>query len=311
VPVDRPYPAAWVIEIRDLPTRRLRINQLRKTVQELRQIFTGFEAKDGYDARHPENWSLARAAKVKRYGVRLHNLKSVPYVITRPRSQAQREALLRHVAQPWPNQKAFIVHTPHPINTVVDYVLEPEISLPVFAVSLPLIRKRAAQLRVQLVKQIHGGESITQDFLFREVLGYQPGLTYRPGRNPWEDIIEATRMMLPYMPSQTMSARTGQMEEAWYTIISMPHDSIGASMRKSEILNLLQDDYAHYNQSFVALILGFRYQGDRWKAAMSPKSEMNERERRKALYRKIHREDLNAMRRMDQRFKKKRARKPK
>jgi hypothetical protein len=303
VPFDRPYPAPWVLDIKDLPTRRLRINQLRQDVQELRKIFSGFEAKNGFDVRHPENWSAGRVAKARRYGIRMRQLKSSPHIIVRPRTQAQREALLRHVAQPWPNQKAFIVHTPHPIGTVVDYVYEPERRFP-FNVVVP------ARLRVQLSKEIHGGTHMTQDFLFREILGYQPGLPgpggmYRKGRNPWDDMIRATRALLPHMPKTTMSARTGEEEEAWYTFISMPHDSIGASIRYSEILNKLQEDFSQYRESFAGLILGFRYQGDRWKAAMSPQSEMNQRDKTRVLYKKIRAEDLKAMRRMDARFKRK------
>lgn len=310
MPFDRPYPAPWVLDIQDLSTRRLRINQLRQDVQELRKIFRGFEARQGFDVRHPENWSAARVAKARRYGLRMRQLKSTPHVIARPRTQAQRDALMKHVAQPWPNQKAFIVHTPHPINTVVDYVLEPAVSIPVYAAALTFVRQRPAQLRVQLVKQIHGGESLTQDFLFREILGYQPGLvgpggTYRVGQNPWEDMVRATRALLPFMPKTTMSARTGEQEEAWYTFISMPHDSIGAAIRYSEIVNSLQFDFSRYSDSFAGLILGFRYQGDRWKAAMSPQSEMNQRDKTRALYKKIREEDIKAMRRMDERFKRK------
>lgn len=299
VPTAYPYPQPWVLELSGTD-RRQKLRQLQADVKALRKIFTGFEAKDGFDARHPENWSAARVAKARRYGVRLHNLQSSPHVIVRPRSTAQREALLRHVAQPWPNLKAFVVHTPHPANTQVEYVREPPRLLP-FHVTLP------GRVRVQLVKKIRGGAQLTRDYLFREILGYQPGLSgpggrFRKGRNPWEDMIHATRLMLPYMPDTAISAQTGKPEEAWYTFVSMPHDSIGAAIRKSDLLSVLRSDYSRYSEGFAGLILGFRYQGSRWKAAMSPRSEMNQRDRWKQHYKQEREDTLKALRRMDERL---------
>lgn len=301
-PVDYPaFEQPWLRSIKTAATRRQKLNQLRDDVKALRQVFVGFEAKDGFDARRPERWSGARVAKAKRYGIRLRNLQAAPHVIVRPRTQEQRVALLRHVAQPWPNMKAFIIHTPHPKGTRVRYVKEPQRLLP-FHVTKP------AQLRVQLVKKIRGGSQMTQDFLFREILGYQPGLSgpggrFKKGRNPWADMLYATRMLLPYMPSWSMNAQTRKKEEAWYTVISMPHDSIGASIRKSEILNTLREWSEQYLGSFAGLILGFRFQGTRWKAAMSPRSEMNQRERWRMIYKKERERTLRAMRHMDEKLK--------
>lgn len=297
LPRERPSTQPWVLDISDPSLRRQKVHQLREDVQALREVFTGFDATDGYDVRHPESWSAARVKRVQRYGIRLRALKASPHIIVRPRSEAQRIALLRHVAQPWPNMKAFVVHTPHPKGTSVRYVLEP-------ARLLPFHATKPAQLRVQLVRPIHGGRQYTRDFLFREILGYQPGLSgpggrFRRGRNPWDDMVYATRMLLPYLPDTAMSARTRLPEEAWYTLISMPHDSIGGAIRKSELVNTLLQDYAHYSESFAGLILGFRYQGSRWKAAMSPKSEMHKRERWRQIYKKERQETLRDMRRMD------------
>lgn len=293
----------WLLELKDPRSRKLAFNNLVADVKALRQVFTGFETVDGYDLRHVELWSQRRVVRARKFGVRLRNLKSYPHIIVRPRTAEQRAALFRHVSQPWKNLKAFVVHTPrNPERTVVQYVMGPPIPMG-FGVTL------RPKLRVQLVADELGGKHLTQDFLFREILGYQPGLpgpggAFRHGRHPWEDMIYATRMLLPFMPRTTMSAKTGQEEEAWYTVISMPHDSIGASIRWSEILNYFRSDYSKYDPEFAGLILGFRYQGDRWKAAMSPRSEMNRRDRWKSLYRQEKSETRKALLRAEWRMQK-------
>jgi hypothetical protein len=274
-------------------------------VKELRTVYRGFTAKEGFDARHPENWSAARRRQVQMYGARLHKLKSARYVLERPKTNAQREALQRHTGQLNPRQKVYVIHpSVDPIKAKVEYIFEP-------AQPLPFHQIKPAQLRVRLVQPTAGGVMYDIDYLFREILGYQPGELDRHGRlpgDPWADIIRATRILMKHMPDQ-IEVSPGVWKDAMYTLMSQAQGPVASPVYKKELLETLQEWGDQYAKSFVGILIGWRLQGDRQTAAMAPDSEYNERQRRRGLYRQIHREDALAARRLPKRNRKPRGHK--
>ncbi len=280
--VNTPYPATWFLsDYKTGSTRRGQLAYLRKTIQQLRSVYRGFSPKDGFDARYPQNWTAHQHSQVMAYGARLHSLMSAQHVIVRPRTKAEEKALRIHTQQKVPRQKAFVIHTSKPLVAAVHYVTQPEKKMPFFAPPI------GGGLRVEMVQSYQDGALVLtdRDYLFEEMLGFQP---YNP-----DDFIYALRMLLPLLPDKTPTGK-----EAMYTLLSREHGPIGTPVFKEFLIETLLDWLEVYEDEFAATLIGVRYQGDRWTAAMSPQSEYNQRQERRALYRKIREQDARDARKV-------------
>lgn len=215
------------------------------------------------------------------YGARLHSLMSAQHLIVRPRTKAEEKALRIHTQQKVPRQKAFVIHTSKPLVAQVHFVTQPEKKMPFFAAPI------GGGLRVEMVQTYQDGELVLtdRDYLFEEVLGFQP---YR-----WEDFIYALQMLLPLLPDTTPTGKP-----AMYTLLSREHGPISVPVLKEFLIEVLQEWAEKYEDEFAGTLIGVRYQGDRWVAAMSPTSEYNTRQERRSLYRKIRVQDARDARKV-------------
>lgn len=243
----------------------------------MRQFFSGFESRDGYDARYPGNWSMQRRRQVEYFAYQANALLSTPSLIVKPRNARERRALEKHTGQIHPRQIRFAVHVPAPLRMRVRFVRD-RARVP-FMGAAALLQKR---LRVEVVDKVVNGELYTRDYLFREILGYQPVV--------WDEFIEALIGLLPYLPDYTPSG-----EDATYTLLSQPHGPISSPKLKKLLLNEMQRWMQEYSNDLSGLLIGVRYQGDTFTSYMSLKSEYNERQRIRTVFRKIKKEYRNAL----------------
>lgn len=215
------------------------------------------------------------------FGARLHSFMSTQHVIVRPRTKAEERALRIHTQQKVPRQKAFVIHTSKPMKAEVHYVTQPERLMPFNAPPI------GGGLRVEMVQRYQDGKLVLadRDYLFAEMLGYQP--------IRWGDFIRALLMLLPLLPDKTPMGK-----DAMYTLLSREHGPIGSPVLKQFLIESMQEWSEAYANEFAATLIGVRYQGDRWEAAMSPESEVNMRERRRQIYKKIREQDARDARKV-------------
>lgn len=289
--VKTPYPATWFLkDYQTGASRRGQLAYLRKTIQQLRSVYRGFTARDGFDARYPQNWSAKQHTQVMEYGARLHALMSAQHLIVRPRNKAEEKALRIHTQQHVARQKAFVIHTSDPLKARVHYSTQPSRLMPFFAPPI------GGGLRVEMVREHQDGKLVLvdRDYLFQEMLGFQP--------YTWGQFLRALRMLLPLLPDKTPSGR-----DALYTLLSREHGPISAPVLKQFLIETLVEWSESYSNSFAGTLIGVRYQGDRWQAAMGPRSEYNQRQARRTLYKRIKQQDAAEARRLPRRRKKKKS----
>lgn len=271
-PAPRPNPQPWFLDLATPRIKQARERDLREKLRTVRRLFSGFEASDGYDGRYPRNWSMQRRRSVERFAYQANTLLSTPGLLIKPRSQRERDALEKHTGQLHPRQIRFVVHVPAPQKMRVRFVRD-RARVPFMGAAA----LRLKTLRVETVEKVTGGEMYTRDYLFREILGYQPVV--------WEDFIYALIRLLPYLPDRTPSG-----EEATYTLLSQPHGPISSPVLKSLLLEEMQRWAEEYADDFPGLLVGVRYQGDTFRSYMSPGSEYNERQRIRSVFQKIKKE---------------------
>lgn len=283
VRVRKPKPQSWFVS---LPKREQvnAVRLLREQVRDLRQIFSGFDSKDGFDLRHPERWSEMARTYVDLHAKDLRKLWSRrdEQQVVKPRArnkallEAQRAALRLHTGQGLPNQRAWIVSAAAARKLKVAYVPVPETPL-AFGVKVP------ARLRVEVRQSVKGGYRLSQDFLFRELLGgYQP--------MNFASMAEATRALLPLMPD------TVGGKEAYYVLLSdSPAGVISTPAPKSLLIEKLLQWHEEYDTAsyvathpdFAETIIGWRLQGARLEAIEKDRQYRRQREVRQEIRRRI------------------------
>lgn len=186
-------PASWFT---DLPSHERRIETLQylreaiagrpgredntggRREPGLRDIYPGFDAKDGYDLKKIKYWTRAQFKKVQDAAKYLHSLTGDPFRVVAPRNKKQRESLKHFTNQLEPKQRRYIVHVESP-NSVVRFERgKPGSKFPTLVVRRP---------------ERFGGFGRMQYWLF---------VDYLDGQYPFvkEDFLEATENMLPDMP---------------------------------------------------------------------------------------------------------------
>lgn len=258
-PTEAPLPS-WMPS--DPRRQREQLRYLNDTLKELRRTFTGFETRNGYDLRSVRNWTQEQVHQVQAYGGELHTLTSTPHVWVIPKTGAQRQALQLKTGQALSRQKRYAIHVPSPKNTRVNFVRD---------------RKRN-QVRVEVRRQVRFGEVIVQDYLFREMIGYQP--------RTFPQMKKALKKLLPQMPN-----KVGK-EPAYYTLLTEPHGPISVPMRKNRLMHVLQRYHIEYegpasalHPDFAEVVIGFRLQGTLTDAITEEKKRRDQsREHRRLKY---------------------------
>lgn len=217
--------ADWYFRLK--PSERAKqLEYLERTIKDLRQYFTGFDAKAGYDLRFIRSLHPRKVKAIQNYGSYLHNLQSTPHVRAVPRGKKARSGLRQFTGQRLPRQKAFVVHTPHPETTKVT----------------------APKGNVKLERPVTKGKVREQFFLFEQMLGYQP-VTF-------EEMRAALKEMLPKMPPGYYQLWTVPHGE-----IGVPR----TRNLLMELLNQYENSYergarARLHADFAEAILGFKWQ---------------------------------------------------
>lgn len=218
--------------------RAVRVSLLRENTKQLRDYFTGFDSSSGFALNKIEQWPAARVKKVEQYAEYLNHLLSQPSVRYLPRSAIQREVASTFTGQLLPNQKAYVVHVESTrdrfrITREGDIVIEREVGRPAMG----------GRMRKPLVVyDIY--------YLFVFYLGWRPAT--------WDQLINATEDMLPFLPDD---------RESRYFLHSELHGSIGAGQPKKSLLMMVKrmaNEYAM--KKFADTIIGFRRAGSRGEA---------------------------------------------
>lgn len=256
-------PAAWVSDLSPLD-RAKKFDYLSRTVRDLRKFFTGFDARDGYDLRHPERLSAQRVKAITQYGGHLHSMTATPHVrVAKPRSKKKQAALESFTGQRYSGMKksrAYVVPVDNEaaqLNTKVSVT-------------------DAGQVRVE--RHVGKAHLIDEFYLFSDY-GFDSAEFIS-----LDDVIKASRYMVKkVLPSGT------------YVLWSKVHGAIWLPLDRDEILlnlNGLVNKYLKANEhhaGFANTLLGWKYQGD-YSTAEVTYTEREQRRRaahrRKAALRK-------------------------
>lgn len=258
--------------------------------------------------------------------IRLYNAytsRADKFIVVRPKSKAEADALYRHTTESFPegkhSQKAWIVHSEQPGTARVRYLKAP-VQVGWKKAKKGYERDIGPGLRVELVHDVRGGQLIDRDYIFKEVLGFQPGIDFtratflaaerlRLPADPWEQIRVAIEMLMDVLPDKTPRGH-----DAYYKILTLRHGPIGASVPKEMLVGELIRYGQTYAKGFAEAIIGVRYMGSEWQA-VSPSNAKNadrQQDIRRAHYRKLaYQERLARMRQSRQSRKSRKPRKHK
>jgi hypothetical protein len=321
-------PARWYSKL-DTRHRRGQLAYLKEGIKNVRHVFRGFDAAHGFDLSKINHWPKRREQEAIDFIQRFHSFTSrrSEYIIVRPKSKAEYEALLRRTTESEGTRKhgrrAFIVETGTPKESKIRYVKAPvQVGWRRVPVGFgqyrlePIVETR---LRAELYRELPSGALVVdRDYLFAEVLGWQPGLDLQKGmkgakllgipQDPWEQMIFAMRQLIPLLPTETPGGK-----EPFFQVLSLKHGPIGSPQPLSTLMDVLLDWFERYepadarrqeedpkSTTFAETIIGVRYIGDEWRAIGRPGGGVaGALERRRQRYKKLaYQERLERMRAM-------------
>jgi hypothetical protein len=298
--------ASWYITARDKSSRLSAERRIREGLKLARKFYSGFDSKDGFDSRRLRHWPDARLERLNRFIAEARRLTSgenhALYTLHRPRNSEQRSALILHSGLISPNERT------HPMRAWPIYTNTRKVKIRYVkervlvgaAMGRPIYEERT-RAEVRRPVGVRGGVLVHRDYLFREVLGFQPGIEsttpegIRVGKllrtlDPWEQILKAMEMLLPRLPDRTLVGN-----EAYYRLLS-DRGPVGTSVPKHMLIDRMQvwgEDY-EMSSGFVGTLIGVRYVGDEFKAVRGPQSVDARAEKRRARYQEMSRERVNA-----------------
>jgi hypothetical protein len=229
-----------------------------------RRIFSGLDAKHGFDLRHVERWSAAKLNTARTRIQTLNTLTSRPFSVIVPRTKKQREAAKKFTGQDAPRQK--------------EYITQVQIQ--------GRDKARFLDGKVAIERKFpSGSKTIKQRFLFKDYL--QPGESLKDLLNSNEGLseadieedlaeetlqapstfrqmVEVTLRMLKDMPVKVYG------EPAFYAIVSPQYGPIGRTATHGRVISLLQEYMNTYDpggeeyrghQQFAEVIVGFQMIG--------------------------------------------------
>lgn len=321
-PVYTSGPAPWYQAFATDRDRRGQLAYLKDGLQKVRKIYGGFDSKDGFDVRFLDRLPTERyqdlrdhISPVNREMSRGHEFGKEEWMIVRPRSKAQKDALLRHTVEPLGSRthprRAFIIETGAPARTTIRYVKGPVLrgwkKTAIWGTGLAYLQPIVEEgLRVEVVDPFKGGETAFRDYIFAEILGWQPGLELQKGmegakfldlpQDPWEQMLFAVKQILPLLPRKTPGGK-----DAYYQLLGSngpistvySADDLLWGMRKfyekggSGYIDIERRARDPSASTFTETLIGLRYQGTELQAIGSPRSAVSRLERRRARYRKL------------------------
>lgn len=327
--------AKWFRDIPDKRYQRGTEQYFKEGLKNVRRVFKGFDSKDGYNLTNLKRWPHARMMEAQHY-IRLYNSYTArrrKFILTRPRTAAEKEALQRFTLETFPEgkhaQKAWVIHTDSPDTARVEYARMPvqegwrRTKVGRKIVYEPVIREG---LRVELVHKVRGGRLIDRDWIFKEVLGFQPGIDFTSKAligaqkihleaDPYEQMVTAIRLLLPLLPDTTP---TGQ--EAYYKILTAQFGPIGASQPKHRLIEEFRRYAETYGpkareserlrikrglSTFAETIIGVRYMGSEFTAlktdAQMERSVLRERQEKQKQRQQRRRKDYEKLSRFEHR----------
>lgn len=288
--------SSWFTDATNKRARSETQARLQEGAKLVRQLYSGFSAEDGYDVRRIRHWPDARVKELQSFIAQARRLTSGEYhefyTLHRPRTPDQRSALILHSGLTSPDetkhpQRAWPIYA-NTKKVKIRYIKE---RVPTgFAMGRPLYIER---LRAEVRRPVgdKGSVLVHRDYLFREVLGFQPGIDsttpegLRVGRilktmDPWAQMRAAMRLLLPYLPDYTPRG-----DEAHYRLLS-DRGPVGTSVPKHMLMDRMDTWAEEYGDAdgFVGMLIGVRYVGDEFAAISGPKSVDKTAQQRKARY---------------------------
>lgn len=288
--------STWLTSAPDKRRRSETQARLQEGIKLVRQLYSGFSAEDGYDVRRLRHWPDSRIKELQGFIAQARRLTSGEYhelyTLHRPRTPDQRSALILHSGLISPDerkhpQRAWPIYA-NTKKVKVRYIKE---RVPIgAAMGRPIYLER---LRAEIRRPVgeKGSVLVHRDYLFREMLGFQPGIDsttlegLRVGRllktmDPWQQMRKAMRMLVPLLPDYTP-----QGHEAYYRLLS-DRGPIGTSVPKHMLIDRMDMWGEEYGDAggFVGSLIGVRYVGDELKAVSGPKSVDKRAEQRRTRY---------------------------
>jgi hypothetical protein len=198
----------------------------------LRKIYSGFTADNGFDLRHIERWPSSKMKSARKYIAQLNTLTGRSFQVLTPRTAKQKKAAKIFTGQDLQRQKKMIVA-----------VQDAKHDTPKFKNNQVVIERKFPS----------GTKQIEQRYLFRD---------YNNGIQPitFIEMRRVTKTMLPDMPERY---RGGWV---YYTLLTVQYGSIGQSVPKKNIMDLLAEYHARYekatqHQGFAETVIGYNMVG--------------------------------------------------
>lgn len=193
---------------------------LHDAVKELRQYFTGFDAKDGYRLDDISSMSAQKMKQVRMYASHLHSIKAHGTVRVVPKSKKQKAALEKYTSQIYTGKKqarAYAVAVDHPDRSEVDIV----------------------NGKVRVTEKFKGGKTVQQLYDFAD---YDVNTT-----STWSAFINSLKKMLKDLP------------EGSYTLMSAVHGPIFLPMPKRDIILNLNYRFKSYDKEMIPTLYALRW----------------------------------------------------
>lgn len=288
--------SSWFTDASNKRSRSETQARLQEGVKLVRQLYSGFTAGEGYDVRRLRYWPDARVKELQGYIAQARRLTSGEYhelyTLHRPRTPDQRSALILHSGLTSPDEDK------HPQRAWPIYANTKKIRIRYIKERVPAgaamgrpiyIERLRAEVRRPVGEK--GSVLVHRDYLFREVLGIQPGIDsaspegIRVGRilrttDPWAQMRVAMRLLLPHLPDYTPRG-----DEAHYRLLS-DRGPVGTSVPKHMLMDRMDTWGEEYGdaEGFAGMLIGVRYVGDEFAAISGPKSVDKVAQQRKARY---------------------------
>lgn len=207
-----------------------------RAIPGLRELYTGFEAKDGFDIRRIETWSATLKNRVREAAGSLHLITNNPFKVVDARTQVRKRALIRFTGQaPTPQHapKKFAVPLSS-TNQTVHFVPD----------------KKFGE-RAEIFQTAKGARLRTRRYLFNEITGHQP--------QTFKQMIRVTRKLIETLP-----------KDGNYLFLTT-QGTVGTLMYRDFILDELRHYFEAYENpqtrtehkiGFAGNLIGFEWHGD-------------------------------------------------
>lgn len=278
-----------------------------------RDLYAGFGTAEGYDLKRIPFWPEDRELAARKAVAETNRLYSTGYgsfIKVRPRSVAEDVALRQRTGQtthfPGHPQYRYLVLANTPKTSRVRYLKE----------AVPLgFGVTQERLRAEVVTGVKGGRMMTREYIFSEILGFQPGIesaspfglaqAERLGTaDPWEQMKIAMREFERRLPKNVMRGKF-KGEEAHYQMLT-DRGPVGSVMPAHMLLANMErwgEEYGTH-AGFAANLIGVLYRGSEFRAFTAQNRQEDARSRyareKRERYKKSAAERLRARSMVDQ-----------